>query len=442
MLNKQNITVLLLGLIAGTALSLGTGVMAQRDKPANLPTDELRTFTEVFDRIKQNYVEKVDDKTLIENAIRGMVSGLDPHSTYMDEKTYRALREGTRGEFYGLGIEVGMEDGFVKVISPIEDTPAARAGVKAGDLIIRLDQQPVKGLTLEQAVNLMRGKAGTKIELTIVREGATKPIHITVTRAKIQTKSVKSELYDKKYGYIRITTFQTRTYSDMAKELKKLLKRAGGQLNGLVLDLRNNPGGVLRAAVDVSDAFIKDGLIVYTEGRVDDAQMRYTATPDDVLGGAPMVVLVNGGSASASEIVSGALQDHHRAIIMGTPTFGKGSVQSILPLDNTTALKLTTARYFTPSGRSIQAEGIVPDVLLDSVKVMPVKDDVERIKERDLSGHLENSDKAHPNNKQGDALGANAMASKDYPLFEALNLLKGLQMVQAQKPVTQQARNN
>jgi len=442
MLNKQNITVLLLGLIAGTALSLGTGVMAQRDKPASLPTDELRTFTEVFDRIKQNYVEKVDDKTLIENAIRGMVSGLDPHSTYMDEKTYRALQEGTRGEFYGLGIEVGMEDGFVKVISPIEDTPAAHAGVKAGDLIIRLDQQPVKGLTLEQAVNLMRGKAGTKIELTIVREGEDKPIHITVTRAKIQTKSVKSELYDKKYGYIRITTFQTRTYADMAKEMKKLMKESGGKLDGLVLDLRNNPGGVLRAAVDVSDAFIRDGLIVYTEGRVDDAQMRYTATPDDVLNGAPMVVLVNGGSASASEIVSGALQDHHRAIIMGTPTFGKGSVQSILPLDNTTALKLTTARYFTPSGRSIQAEGIVPDVLLDSVKVTPVKDDVERIKERDLSGHLENSDKTHANNKPGDVLGANALASKDYPLFEALNLLKGLQMVQAQKRLTMQAENH
>jgi carboxyl-terminal processing protease len=433
MFNRQNITVLLLGLIAGTALSLGSGVMAQRDKSANLPTDELRTFTEVFDRIKQNYVEEVDDKTLIENAIRGMVSGLDPHSTYMDEKTYRALQEGTRGEFYGLGIEVGMEDGFVKVISPIEDTPAQRAGIKAGDLIIRLDQQPVKGLTLEQAVNLMRGKAGTSIELTIIREGVEKPLKITVTRAKIHTKSVKSELYDKKYGYIRITTFQTRTYADMAKEMKKLLKESGGQLNGLVLDLRNNPGGVLRAAVDVSDAFIKDGLIVYTEGRVDDAQMRYSATPDDVLNGAPMVVLVNGGSASASEIVSGALQDHKRAIIMGSPTFGKGSVQSILPLDNITALKLTTARYYTPSGRSIQAEGIVPDVVLDSVKVTPVDSNVERIKERDLSGHLENGDKEHANNQANGSLGATTMASKDYPLFEALNLLKGLQMVKAQK---------
>ena len=433
MLNRQNITVLLLGLIAGTALSLGSGVMAQRDQPANLPTDELRTFTEVFDRIKQNYVEEVDDKTLIENAIRGMVSGLDPHSTYMDEKTFRALQEGTRGEFYGLGIEVGMEDGFVKVISPIEDTPAERAGIKAGDLIIRLDQQPVKGLTLEQAVNLMRGKAGTSIDLTIIREGVEKPLKITVTRAKIQTKSVKSQLYDKKFGYVRITTFQTRTYADMSRELKKLVKEAGGKLQGLVLDLRNNPGGVLRAAVDVSDAFIKDGLIVYTEGRVDDAQMRYSATPDDVLTGAPIVVLVNGGSASASEIVAGALQDHKRAIIMGSATFGKGSVQSILPLDNVTALKLTTARYYTPSGRSIQAEGIVPDVVLDSVKVTPVDTDVERIKERDLSGHLENGNKDQANKQANGSLGATSMASTDYPLFEALNLLKGLQMVQAQK---------
>lgn len=433
MFNKQNITVLLLGLIAGTALSLGTGAMAKRETPAPLPTDELRTFTEVFERIKQNYVEKVDDQTLIENAIRGMVSGLDPHSTYMDKQTYQALQEGTRGEFFGLGIEVGMEDGFVKVISPIEDTPAARAGIKAGDLIIRLDEKPVKGLTLEQAVNLMRGKVGTSIELTIVREGVDKPIKIKVTRAKIHTKSVKSELYDKHYGYVRITTFQTRTYADMARAIKKMKKQAGGKLKGLVLDLRNNPGGVLRAAVDVSDAFIKNGLIVYTDGRVDDSKMRYTATPDDMLDGAPMVVLVNGGSASASEIVSGALQDHHRAIIMGNPTFGKGSVQSILPLGSDTALKLTTARYYTPSGRSIQAEGIVPDILLDSVKVTEVKDNEERIKERDLSGHLLNNDKQHPGNAAMGALQVTSMASKDYPLFEALNLLKGLQMVQAEK---------
>lgn len=434
MFMKRTIGILALGILTGVGLSLGTGVMAEREstQPAKLPTAELRTFTEVFDRIKKNYVEEVDDKTLIENAIRGMLSGLDPHSTYMDESDYKDLREGTKGEFGGLGIQVGMEDGFVKVISPIDDTPAYRAGVKAGDLIIRLDSQPVKGLSLGQAVNLMKGKPGTSILLTIVREGEEKPLKIKVVRDIIRTKSVRSKLYNEHYGYVRITTFQVNTASDLLKELKTLRKAAGGKLHGLVLDLRNNPGGVLRGAVNVSDAFLREGLIVYTEGRVDDSEMSYKATPDDQMNDAPIVVLVNGGSASASEIVAGALQDHKRAIIMGTPTFGKGSVQSILQLDRTTALKLTTARYFTPAGRSIQAEGIVPDVLLDSVKVTAVDNKQEQIKERDLSGHLSNGNKSKSDKKTGqESIRATNLASEDYPLFEALNLLKGLQMVQA-----------
>lgn len=434
MFMKRTVSILALGIITGVGLSLGTGVLADREsaQPAKLPTAELRTFTEVFDRIKKNYVEEVDDKTLIENAIRGMLSGLDPHSTYMDESSYKDLREGTKGEFGGLGIQVGMEDGFVKVISPIDDTPAYRAGVKAGDLIIRLDNQPVKGLSLGQAVNLMKGKPGTSILLTIVREGEEKPLKIKVVRDIIRTKSVRSKLYNEHYGYVRITTFQVNTAADLLKELKTLRKAAGGRLDGLVLDLRNNPGGVLRGAVNVSDAFLREGMIVYTEGRVDDSEMSYKATPDDQINDAPIVVLVNGGSASASEIVAGALQDHKRAIIMGTPTFGKGSVQSILQLDRTTALKLTTARYFTPSGRSIQAEGIVPDVLLDNVKVTAVDNKQDQIKERDLSGHLSNGNKTKSEDKaEQQSIKATNLASEDYPLFEALNLLKGLQMIQA-----------
>ncbi|OGT19244.1 MAG: peptidase S41 [Gammaproteobacteria bacterium RBG_16_57_12] len=433
-LSTRGLLLLLTGLILGLSISIGHGVLAEREaaQKTYLPLEELRTFTDIFARIKNDYVEEVDDKTLIENAIRGMLSGLDPHSAYLDEESFNELKVGTTGEFGGLGIEVGMEDGFVKVISPIDDTPAQRAGVMAGDLIIRLDDTPVKGLNLRDAVNLMRGKPGTDILLTIVREGEDKPLKIKVTRDIIKVQSVKSRLIEPNVGYVRVTQFQANTGDNLYDAIDKLGKENKAPLKGMVLDLRNNPGGVLNAAVDVSDAFLEDGLIVYTEGRINDSKLSFKATPNDVLNGVPLVVLVNGGSASASEIVAGALQDHKRALILGSKTFGKGSVQTILPLSEDTALKLTTARYYTPSGRSIQAEGIEPDIELDHLKVSSVDtpDTVDHLKEADLSRHLQNgTPPAKPaaaeegDGKKGDRI---SLAKQDYQLYEAVNMLKGL----------------
>ncbi len=456
----RNLSILALGTVLGVSLAIGHGVLAQKSEPVatGLPLEELRTFTDVFTRIKRDYVEPVDDKTLLENAIRGMLTGLDPHSSYLDEDSYKDLQSSTSGEFGGLGIEVGMEDGFVKVITPIDDTPAFRAGVKAGDLIIRLDETPVKGLSLGEAVKLMRGKPGTDIALTIVREGEEKPLRITLKRDIIQVKSVKARTLDTGFGYVRITQFQSHTGDDLNNAIETLNKENKDGLRGLVLDLRNNPGGVLNAARDVADAFLEKGLIVYTEGRIEDSKLQFKATPRDVLNGAPMVVLVNGGSASASEIVAGALQDHKRAVIMGTQTFGKGSVQTILPLpNNSTALKLTTARYYTPSGRSIQAEGIKPDIPLEPVKLAEAEQTtVGMIKESDLSGHLKNSqvketdkDKEKEKPKEKDKSSAKTgkdsgkgdakkddqsllnLAKTDYALYEALNMLKGLNILKS-----------
>jgi len=427
-----NFSILLLGLIIGLSLAIGHGVLAERSGSSTLPIDDLRTFTEVFAKIKNDYVEPVDDKTLLENAIRGMLSGLDPHSSYLDPEGYKELRVGTTGEFGGLGIEVGMEDGFVKVISPIDDTPAQRAGVQAGDLVIRLDDTPVKGLTLSEAVKIMRGKPGTDIMLTIVREGADKPLKITIARAVIKVKSVKSRLLEPDFGYLRISSFQSKTGQNLQDEIEKLIKENDNKLSGLVLDLRNNPGGVLSAAVEVSDAFLKKGLIVYTEGRDKDSRLTFSATPGDILEGAPLIVLVNGGSASASEIVAGALQDHKRGIIMGAKTFGKGSVQTILPMNSNAALKLTTARYYTPSGRSIQAEGIEPHINLKRVKVSTVDPGFERIKEADLARHLENGDgkKSSSNAKKKDKKEEkDSLVNTDYQLYEALNTLKALRIM-------------
>ncbi len=439
MTKYKQTALLFAGLILGVLLAIGHGVLAQKQETTTttntLPLEELRLFTDVFTKIKRDYVEEVDDKTLLEHAIRGMLSGLDPHSTYLDQESYKELQVGTTGEFGGLGIEVGMEDGFVKVIAPIDDTPAAHAGVKAGDLIIRLDDKPVKGMSLNDAVKIMRGKPGTDIILTIVREGEEKPLKITITRDVIKVQSVKSKMLDEGFGYVRITQFQSRSGENLVAAVKKLAKDNKKPLNGIVLDLRNNPGGVLNAAVAVSDAFLTDGLIVYTEGRIEDSKLQFKATAKDILEGAPIVVLVNGGSASASEIVAGALQDHKRAVIMGTPTFGKGSVQTILPLpNNTAALKLTTARYYTPSGRSIQAEGIVPDIMLERVKVAEAEQPaVGFVKESDLTGHLENPTDNGKKNGDGEEKKTDllALAKQDYFLYEALNMLKGLYILRS-----------
>lgn len=420
---------ILLGFFAASGQSAWAQSQATQDQ---LPLDELRTFTEVLVRVKQDYVEPVQDKALLENAIRGMLSGLDPHSAYLDKQEYEDLQVGTRGEFGGLGIEVGMENGFVKVVAPIDDTPAAKAGIQAGDLIIRINDKPVKGMTLSDAVTMMRGDPGTVIKLTVVRENEDKPFDVKIKRAVIKVKSVKSRTLEPGFAYLRITQFQSHTGEDVLTALDDLKQQSGGKLQGLVLDLRNNPGGVLNAAVEVADDFITKGLIVYTKGRIDSADMSFNATPNDLIGGAPMVVLVNGGSASASEIVAGALQDHKRAVIMGSKTFGKGSVQTILPLRDGAAIKLTTARYYTPSGRSIQAEGIVPDVAVANVKVTNAGNSgVGMVTEADLSRHLRNGQKTQPNDKAADLAEERNLASKDYALSEALNLLKGLTILKS-----------
>ena len=453
-----------LGLVAGVLISIQFSAVAEKDSVNSLPIEELRSFAEVFGRIKSDYVEPVSDKKLITEAITGMLSGLDPHSAYLDAEGFKELQVGTQGEFGGLGIEVSMEDGLVKVISPIEDTPAFEAGIKSGDLIIKLDDTLVKGLTLNDAVKRMRGKPGSPILLTIIRKPESMPLKISVTRAVIKVQSVKSKLVDSGYAYVRITQFQEHTGENLATALDKLLKESKDHLNGLVLDLRNDPGGLLTGSVGVAAAFLpKDALVVYTEGRTEDAQMRLKANPDDYLRGTgnsdylknlpatfktlPMVVLINGGSASASEIVAGALQDHKRAVIMGTQSFGKGSVQTILPLGNNTAIKLTTARYFTPSGRSIQATGIVPDIIVED-PATAAQDASFRLRESDLEHHLMNGNKkeekteppakpvatpkATPKDKDSDETKPAFVefgSKNDFQLNQALNLLKGMHIL-------------
>ncbi len=455
------------GVLAGAALTLNLSAIADKEAEAPLPIEELRAFTDVFARVKNDYVEPVEDKKLITEAINGMLTGLDPHSAYLDVEGFKDLQVGTQGEFGGLGIEVGMEEGFIKVVSPIEDTPAFKAGVKPGDLIVKLDDTPVKGMALNDAVKRMRGKPGSKIRLTVARKGVDKPIVLTLTRAIIKIRSVKSKLMESGYGYVRVTQFQEHTGELLVEALNALYKSNKTPLKGLILDLRNDPGGLLNGAVAVTAAFVKpDALVVYTEGRTPDAKMQLTARRENYLRPmqadylknlpqgvkqVPMVVLVNSGSASASEIVAGALQDHKRAVVMGTRTFGKGSVQTILPLGNGTAIKLTTARYFTPNGRSIQAKGIEPDIVVEDPS-MPSEDDGLGIREADLAKHL-----ANPSEKEGTSIIAPAedeaapaeqqparerkplaplepgeiVSKNDFQVNQALNLLKGLQILQA-----------
>ncbi|MCC6474266.1 MAG: S41 family peptidase [Burkholderiales bacterium] len=448
------------GVLAGVLLSLNFSAVAQRESARfPLPVDELRSFAEVFGAIKSGYVEPVEDKKLITGAINGMLTDLDPHSAYLDQDAFRELQVGTQGEFGGLGIEVSMEDGFVKVVSPIEDTPAFRAGLKPGDLIVRLDDTPVKGMNLNDAVKRMRGKPKTEIRLTIVRKGEPKPFEVTLVRDIIRVQSVKSRLIEPGLGWIRVSQFQEHTVENLVTHIGELYK--SGPLTGLVLDLRNDPGGLLHGAVGVSAAFLAPrALVVSTDGRTEDAKRKFIADPQDYARGVredvlsklpaavktvPMVVLVNGGSASASEIVAGALQDHKRATLIGTPTFGKGSVQTILPLGNNTAIKLTTARYYTPSGRSIQAKGIVPDIEVED----PVPGQF-RVREADLDKHLENDqDKSKARARTGTARPADSLeddrtppaplefaSEKDFQFQQAVNFLKGRPVVKTQ----QQAR--
>lgn len=431
----RNIFICLLLLLLGAQIVVGE---AEAPEVEALPLDELRTFTEIFAKIKSDYVEPVDDKELLENAVRGMLEGLDPHSAYLDGDSYNDLREGTTGEFGGLGIEVGMENGFIKVISPIDDTPAQKAGIKAGDLIIKLDEKHVKGMSLNDAVEIMRGKPGEKIILTIIRDNEEKPLVFTLIRDVIKVKSVRFDTLEPGFGYLRISSFQSHTVEGLRKAIDQLKQDNNDQLKGVVLDLRNNPGGILNAAIGVTDMFINKGLIVYTEGRIKDSKLKFNAKPNAKLPDVPLIVLVNAGSASASEIVAGALQDHGRGIIMGEKTFGKGSVQTVLPMNNNTALKLTTARYYTPNGRSIQASGVVPDIILDKVKISKIENTFDaHVKESDLRGHLDNGLEEAPVTEgdkelekdtleEDDAL---PLSSGDYELYEALNVLKGLAII-------------
>jgi carboxyl-terminal processing protease len=444
------------GILIGVLISVNLSALADKTELPQLPIDDLRVFAEVFSKVKTDYVEPVEDKKLINEALTGMLAGLDPHSTFMDADAYKDLQAGTQGEFGGLGIEVAMEDGLVKVVSPIEDSPAYKAGLKPGDLIMKLDDTQVRGLSLNDAVKKMRGVPDTKIVLTVLRKSEPKPLVFTLTRAIIKSQSVKNKYIEKDYGYVRITQFQEHTGEDLAKALKSLHDQNKGPFKGLVLDLRNNPGGLLDAAVGVSAAFLpKDKLVVYTEGRAPDSKMQLTATPQDYARRGkgdylkdlpadykkvPMVVLVNAGSASASEIVAGALQDHKRATILGIQSFGKGSVQTILPMNNGSAIKLTTARYFTPSGRSIQAKGIVPDITVEDGF-----DQSNNIHEADLSRHLSNPKDADANKpadvseaakeatrksnekKYAEQKGPIEPATKDDIQFmQAMNVLKGL----------------
>jgi carboxyl-terminal processing protease len=468
-----------LGAVIGVLLSLNFSAIADKQAPAPLPVEELRTFSEIFGRIKSDYVEPVEDKKLIKEAITGMVSGLDPHSAYLDQDAFKELQVGTQGEFGGLGIEVGMEDGFVKVISPIDDSPAAKAGLKTGDLIIKLDESAVKGMALNDAVKRMRGKPGSDIKLTVLRKGESKPLVFTLTRAVIKVKSVKVKELEPGYASLRVTQFQEHTGENLAQAIQDLYKKNNGTMKGLVLDLRNDPGGLLNSAVAVSAAFLpQDVLVVYTDGRTDDSKMRLNASKENYLRGSfkddfitklpggvksvPMVVLVNGGSASASEIVAGALQDHKRATIIGTQTFGKGSVQTIVPLANNTAVKLTTARYYTPSGRSIQAKGIEPDVKVEdpnnpSTDVGIREADLERHlgnpteKEKEEAKAKESKAESKTESKSADSKSTQAKAEgkekdkdkdkdklaegeekPDFQLTQALNHLKGLPVLSKQ----------
>ena len=396
-----------------------------------LPIEDLKIFAEIFGKIKSDYVEDIDDSQLLNDAIKGMLDGLDPHTVYLDPDSFREMNIDTHGEFGGLGLEVTMENGVIRIVAPIDDTPAHKAGLKSGDLIISMDGVQVKGLSLGESVSLMRGKPGSEIVLTIVRKDRPEPFEVTLKRAIIQLESVRAELLETGFGYVRVIQFQIGTATSLRQQLARLAREAGTALKGLVLDLRDNPGGVLDGAIQVSDTFLRDGLIVSTRGRAEDSEVTFSASPKDYLNDAPLVVLVNGGSASASEIVAGALQDHGRALILGTTTFGKGSVQTILPMLNGAALKLTTARYYTPNDRSIQATGITPDVVSQPAESSQTPDgDASRLRESDLAGHLENELEKDQNATVDPK--TDRLLFSDLQVREALNILKGMVIARQQ----------
>ena len=445
---------------------LSTSAYSATESMNNFPREQLRKFSEVYSVIKDNYVEDIDDNKLFNDAIAGALAGLDPHSTYLDYEGLKDFGIATGGEFGGLGLEVGMEDGLVKVVSPIEDTPAYRAGIRSGDLIVQLDGVPVKGLSISDAIKKMRGKPDTQIKLSISRKGESGLVDITLTRAIIKNPSVKFKLTDTGYPYVRITQFQEHTGQDLAKALMTIHEKTEGPIKGLVLDLRNNPGGLVTSAVSVSAAFLKkDSLVVYSDGRTADSKMRLFANPRNYIGPdpaddylkdlpadfktIPMVVLVNAGSASAAEIVSGALQDHHRATVLGTQSFGKGTIQTLLPLSNGSAVKLTVARYFTPSGRSIQAKGITPDLIVEDPAITP-EEDAKLRREANLANHLANPkdseasakvpanvavvETREPKTQFADHNQFEAGTDKDFQYTQAINVLKGVAIAKVKKP--------
>ena len=423
---------LLIGLAAAFCLGpLWVAHAGQAENAVQLPIEDLKIFAEIFGKIKSDYVEDIDDSQLLHDAIKGMLDGLDPHTVYLDPDSFREMNIDTHGEFGGLGLEVTMENGVIRIVAPIDDTPAHKAGLKSGDLIISMDGVQVKGLSLGESVSLMRGKPGSEIVLTIVRKDRPEPFEVTLKRAIIQLESVRAELLETGFGYVRVIQFQTGTATSLRQQLARLAREAGTALKGLVLDLRDNPGGVLDGAIQVSDTFLRDGLIVSTRGRAEDSEVTFSASPKDYLNDAPLVVLVNGGSASASEIVAGALQDHGRALILGTTTFGKGSVQTILPMLNGAALKLTTARYYTPNDRSIQATGITPDVVSQPAESSQTPDgDASRLRESDLAGHLENELEKDQNATVDTK--TDPLLFSDLQVREALNILKGMVIARQQ----------
>ena len=405
-------------------------VVRKENSEAMLPLEDLRVFAESFKRIRSSYVDEITDQNLLILAIKGMLAELDPHSVYLDKEAIKNFEESTSGNYGGLGIEIIKEQSFIKVISPIDDTPASRAGIESGDLITNLDGISVKGMSISDAVKIMRGEPETNISLSILKKGTSEVIDLNLTRQLVKVSSVRQRYLEEGFGYLRIAQFQARTAQEVREAIIKL--KDSGNLNGLIIDLRNNPGGILRASVDVADTFLEKGLIVYTLGRLEESQKRYEARPGDMLSGLPIVTLVNEGSASASEILAGALQDQERSIVMGTNTFGKGSVQTIIPITETRAVKLTTARYFTPNGRSIQAEGIIPDIKVPRHRVTPRNRNNLKISEKNLSGHLtnKNSDSEKVDNKTKKE--ESDLIFRDFQLYQALNVLTGLHKLNSQ----------